>query len=523
MPPLADRAGILERARRRAATRGTDQRGIALVLTVMLLVVMLGMSALVFDLGYARSQRRQVQTAADAAALAGAQELPAPTAAETEAKELALANLPGGSFDWSTCSDTPLARSSSTQCISFNASYTRIRVRTPVQTWSTGFARIFGDRSTSTRTVAEARVVNPTESGLLPFNMFSGFGSGEACLDSGGGGGAVEPCTGPTSGNFGFLDFHLYGNEDLGTTASCTNGGQNTRLDDNIAMGADHDYTKHPTGTGNGADDDCTTPGPNKIAQGTGNGSAFDTGMRSGASFTDGEPARLQRGPFAKVNVSGSQLDNKPLWEFIPTSTTTGIPTSCRRTTFDNRLSGAVPAGITRQVYLHRALSQCFFEYSCGKIDLYAGNIVGRPAASWNSCTGARAGGAVSPCGGVPCTAPLFTANTTTEAPIDLYDIQRSPRFVYVPQVWASDITCPGGSGAYCYYVKQFRAVFLQRLVGNNVNQMDFEPSGGAWTGNYSGQSKAITAFVFRASMLPGDLGDTPNALGQNRYVSLTR
>jgi len=106
---------------------------------------------------------------------------------------------------------------------------------------------------------------------------------------------------------------------------------------------------------------------------------------------------------------------------------------------------------------------------------------------------------------------------------VDLYDIQQSPRFVYVPQVWASDVTCPGGSGSYCYYIKQFRAVYLQRLVGNNVNQLDFEPSGGAWTGTYSGQSKAITAFVFSASMLPGTLGSKQSVLGENRYVSLVK
>ncbi len=504
------------------------ERGTVLVLTVMLLVVMFGMCALVVDLGYARSQRRQVQTTADAAALAGAQLLPSPTAAEDRARSqaadnIAGGNLSGGNLAWSGCTDTPLARVSTTQCISFDTSYTRMRVRTPLQSYDTTFGRIFGDAKVETRALAEARISNPTNSGLLPFNMFSGFGSGEACLDSGGGGGAVEPCTGPTSGNFGFLDFHLYGNADLGTTPSCTNGGQSGRLDDNIAMGADHDYTTHPTGSGAGADDDCVTAGPNRVAQGTGNGSAFDTGMRSGASFSDGEPARLRRGPYPKVSVGGSQLDNQPLWTFIPTGTNSGVPASCQRATFDSRVAGTPPPGTTKQVWLHRALSQCFFEYACGKVDAWAGNIVGRPAADWNSCTGSRAGLPVSPCSGSPCTATLFTANTATESPIDLYDIQLSPRFVYVPQVWASNVTCPGGSGAYCYYIKQYRAVFLQRLVGNNVNQLDFEPSGGAWGGNYSGQAKAITAFVFPVSMLPGTIGSDPSVLGENRFISLVR
>ncbi len=503
--------------------RETDERGAVLVFTVMVLVVMLGMSALVVDLGYARSQRRQVQTAADAAVLAGAQQLPNRTNAEADAKTYALNNLAGGNLNWAGCTDTPLAVASTTQCISFNTSFTRMRVRTPVQTYSTVFAKIFGDGSTQTRTLAEARIVNPTESGLLPFNMFSGFGAGEACLDSGGAGGAVEPCTGPTSGNFGFLDFHLYGNEDLGTTASCSNGGQNQRLDDNIAMGADHVYTPHPTGTGSGADDDCVTAGPNRVAQGTGNGAAFDAGMRSGGSFSDGDPARLRRGNYPKVSVGGYQLDNKPLWEFIPSAANAGVPASCQRATFDARVIGTPPVGVSRQVWLHRALSQCFFEYACGRVDAWAGNIVGQPAAAWNNCAGARAGAILAPCNGSACTAALFTANSATEAPLDLYDIQLSPRFVYVPQVWASNVSCPGGSGSYCYYIKQFRAVFLQRLVGNNVNQLDFEPSGGAWTGTYSGQAKAITAFVMTGSMMPGNIGTQPGSLGENQFVSLIK
>ncbi len=503
------------------------ERGAVLLFMVLVLTVLLGMSAIVIDLGNARSARRQVQTASDAAALAGAQKLPMTTGAsgaETWAKNQTQDNLAGGNLNWATCTDSgSLTRLSTTPCISYDTSYTRIRVRTPVQSYATTFGRIFGDNNVQTRTLAEAQLSNPTKSGLLPFNMFSGFTSGEACLDSGGGGGSVPPCSGPTSGNFGFLDFHLYGNANLGTSPSCNIGGQNQRLDDNIALGADHDYTTHLSGVGAGLDDDCITPGPNKVAQGTGNGSAFDSGMRSGSSFTDGQPARLRRGSNAKTNVGGFQLDNKPLWEFIPAGNNSGVPTSCQRVTFDTRVSGTPPGGVTKQVWLHRALSQCFFEYACGKADNWAGDLTGQPATMWNSCVGTRAGLAISPCNGSPCTATLFTANTSTESPIDLYDIQLSPRFVYVPQVWAPDVLCPGGSGSYCYYIKQFRAVFLQRLMGNNINQMDFEPSGGAWTGSYSGQSKAITGFVFTASMLPGSIGSDPNAIGESRFVTLVK
>jgi Flp pilus assembly protein TadG len=57
------------------------------VLIVLLLVVLLGMAALVIDVGYAYYAHRSLQASADAAALAGAQELPDATEAEAVARE----------------------------------------------------------------------------------------------------------------------------------------------------------------------------------------------------------------------------------------------------------------------------------------------------------------------------------------------------------------------------------------------------------------------------------------------------
>ncbi|HEY8104402.1 MAG TPA: vWA domain-containing protein, partial [Gaiellaceae bacterium] len=66
--------------------RQDGERGQVIVLIVLLLVVLLGMAALVIDVGYAYYAHRSLQASADAAALAGAQELPDPT----KAKALAL-------------------------------------------------------------------------------------------------------------------------------------------------------------------------------------------------------------------------------------------------------------------------------------------------------------------------------------------------------------------------------------------------------------------------------------------------
>jgi Flp pilus assembly protein TadG len=76
-------------------TRLRNERGQALVLTVLALVVLLGMAALVLDVGAWFHQKRHLQATADAAALAAAQRLPMnPSSAVTYA--VAYANKNGG-------------------------------------------------------------------------------------------------------------------------------------------------------------------------------------------------------------------------------------------------------------------------------------------------------------------------------------------------------------------------------------------------------------------------------------------
>ena len=114
----------------------------------------------------------------------------------------------------------------------------------------------------------------------------------------------------------------------------------------------------------------------------------------------------------------------------------------------------------------------------------------------------------------------MFTENTHSESDLEIPDILQSARFSYVPQVWETDV-CPGNSGGDCYHIKRFRAVFLQRLLGNNPKNLDFEP--GPWNNGdpWSGQAEAVTAWVFPPSMLPAPLGDGPNSLGNNAFIQL--
>ena len=72
---------------RRQTHRPQEERGQVIVLVVVMLIVLLGFAALVVDVGYAYYAHRSLQASADAAALAGAQELPNASAAEAVARQ----------------------------------------------------------------------------------------------------------------------------------------------------------------------------------------------------------------------------------------------------------------------------------------------------------------------------------------------------------------------------------------------------------------------------------------------------
>ena len=73
----------------RTLLRQNDESGQAIVILAVTLVVLCGVSALVIDVGKAYVVNRHLQASVDAAALAGAQSLPDPTAAEATARPTA--------------------------------------------------------------------------------------------------------------------------------------------------------------------------------------------------------------------------------------------------------------------------------------------------------------------------------------------------------------------------------------------------------------------------------------------------
>lgn len=463
------------------------ERGVVVIWMALMMVVLLGMAALVLDLGYARETKRQVQNAGDAAALGAAQALPNLTSTEAQAKSLTATNLSGAASDWASCQDaTPLAVTSATRCISFDSSFTQVRVRVPDDVLPTWFAKVLGVDSVSVHAAAVAQIVSAGLGTIQPFAMYSGAGV-EACLKTGGQ--TPDPICNNTTGNFGTLDISMYGNANLGTITRCGNSQQAARLSNNTAIGIDHVITAY---AGTEVRDGCGNAGPNTLQTRTGNAqSEFDTGILhgSGSSFDDGQPARLQRGNGPKATAAGVSIDNVPLWQFIPSGALPGAPASCRRSVFDSLIATNPVAN--QKTALHSALGQCFADYRAG---------VG--------------------CGG-SCTGSVFAANTSSENPLDLFDLQLSPRFVYVPKFAESS----GPNGAKYLHVVGFQPVFLQRLYGGcSANRCSTDSEPGPWNSASNGQGNdkadAVTAFVIDPRMLPAGL-DKPFAIGKTAFVQL--
>jgi len=132
-----------------------SDRGQATILTLVFLVVLLGMAALVLDLGSWYRADRATQSAADAAALAGAQELPEnPTLAKTLAQQYATKN---GGLGSGGVSLTAKLVSNDTIAVTVKRSAPGF------------FSKIFGRKSVSVGSTATARAEGvSTVKGVAP-------------------------------------------------------------------------------------------------------------------------------------------------------------------------------------------------------------------------------------------------------------------------------------------------------------------------------------------------------------------
>jgi len=137
-----------------------EESGQGLVLGALAMVVILAFAAIAIDVGLFLHERRELQNAADAAALAGAQELPySPADAEQKAADWAEKNGIGvGELEAIEITSTYVADDTITVAVKRDVPFV--------------FARVLGFTSDTMRADATARVGSPAEmSGLVPFGV----------------------------------------------------------------------------------------------------------------------------------------------------------------------------------------------------------------------------------------------------------------------------------------------------------------------------------------------------------------
>jgi hypothetical protein len=528
--------------------RRDDERGFALILGALLLVLMMLFAAFAIDFGALYNHRRADQNAADSGSLAAAQDLGAPVATMVATAKSYVETTLGVTFSaaqWNSCGSDggSLANlAPGSNCISYTTD--QVRVRVPDQQYETFFAGIAGVDTFRHSAFAVAGLVPEGFGGVLPFGVTGtsaqgGFG----CLQSDSNGQASAVC-GSTSGNFDYLDFGQFGSALVGTTNNCGNGTQDDRLRENMAMGVDHTLSRFGTVYSTEVIDTVAcappqTPSPNAVMTRTGNQTNDATvGLMTGTSgtFPDGDPARLARhnsnlfggsGP-TPIDVLGSQdLDNVPLWDFIPANygpgeaTPADIPSSCRRREFVDGSGNFSIANtpLTVQTYLGgrsqgdqsiALLERCIAHYRGLS---WTGSPVGVMSVPEppTGCIGA-------------CNDPVFARNTSTSDDPDLFDIQYTSRFGYVPELDNF------GSGTNPARIMSFKAVFIQRLkIERSGSNSDVIWDPGVFpqpptSGGHQGVGET-SIFVFPSGILPNNLsnGDAPFEIGVNRFVRLLR
>jgi Flp pilus assembly protein TadG len=161
-----------------------QERGVIAVVTAILAVVLLGLAALVVDLGHVRDVKRQAQNAADASSLAAgnvlylntavtpaaATKVPQLAPAVAAAKAYALKNFGVADSQWTGCTDPGrppgMVASASTPCISFDSltAPLQVRVKIPTRTVPTPLGSLLGKDRVDVAASARARLKPGQES-----------------------------------------------------------------------------------------------------------------------------------------------------------------------------------------------------------------------------------------------------------------------------------------------------------------------------------------------------------------------
>jgi Putative Flp pilus-assembly TadE/G-like len=475
-------------------SRFKSERGATALLVAISMLVLMGFAALAIDIGLGMNERRQDQSAADVGALAAVQfARPNPGCSGAACFTQAVAQGANAAIDVanSTLDDPSLADWSNaalcgapptgftvtpvSPCVAFTPNFARAWVRIPTIASPTYFGKLFGrdEVSVSAHAIADQKFGNPGP--VLPFLVpGNAAGADYNCLKSG-----PNPSWGvcqdlPAVGNFGSMDFFIYGNPDRNTTKKCT-GDTNGRLVSNIARGVDHALGKHPTGSGAGIGEAANCPNLGAepdMAQGQpGVGSSIEDGMLyGGTSYSlDGSPydGRIEDGSGFKVRNSGGgkpmvKVDNAPLWNFLR-------------------------------------------------------------------------GGLPMQCSGVDTSAEMLTCISWAKAnDVEIFDddIVDSQRFGFTPQVAEPDFLTPGSS----YHIIGYQPVYVDTTYyGCNATRCDIVhtpgvadsgacPAASAFItcgtpGTASKGLVAVTAYILTADILPDAAkAPSPGQAGQRRY-----
>lgn len=378
--------------------------------------------------------------------------------------------------------------------------------------------------------------------------MSSGAGT-FTCVERSGGNGAekLSECrqTSATPGNFGALNIGHFGSDSLGTSRSCDPPKTKERFANNIAVGADHDLEAIGSNP-RVIDEYACVAGflvPNAANGFTGTTDVeVGSGLYSGDTFSDGLGPRLTRlgsvpGTPSWMSdttvIYSKTLDDIPLWDFLPTTVppTWEVPRSCHPDQFDE--SASVPDRLDQHLaqYNHadrqlRLLERCLMHYQ--DMDWDDGGQytpVDPPCVRLDNSDGTQ-DCSTSPGSGF--SDPLFTRDTDPDEVPNLYDIQYTPRFGYVPQTSAAQ------GKAVPAEIERFRAVFIQRISAGCSQQgnchLKFDP-GVDFLGDPSphssigGAADTLGVFVLPLNSLPNQLADenAPFKLNVNRFVELVR
>lgn len=248
------------------------ERGATALFLAGSMVLLLGVAAIVLDLGVGYNDRNQQQIAADNAVMAGALDKAdflgdaSIVGSVMQFAQSNIRNLYSGPNDaawvqlWRSCVDSgntgwvPLREpagwasiatatvsaptgNETLDCVSQTSSL--LRVRTPDQLTDTSFGKVLGVQyiRTNAAAIAKAELNSPVPP-MVPFGISGAAGPGELCFGSSPSGTAELPCTGPSSGTFGTILSELFG--DFLGTPNCGNPTSTNSIRINSAIGIDH-------------------------------------------------------------------------------------------------------------------------------------------------------------------------------------------------------------------------------------------------------------------------------------------